>query len=192
MRSLWCGVTDKVADQPQHIFIASQVYKWVKAVALFRVDKVKHFDIVALFFKQAARVAEYLAFRVKHDERGVCLHDIWFGKEAGFARAAAADHHDVQVSVVLSAVKPDAGILREYDILLFILIRILFAELPCVAPFCAAVFLAAPVIATGGKIHADAHAIDNKEYENGFHGVGAPRYFYRVIHAGGETRNDTR
>ena len=48
-----------------------------------------------------------------------------FGIETSLARAAAATYEDVEIPAMLAPVKPYAGILREDDVLVLVLIGVL-------------------------------------------------------------------
>ena len=117
-------------------------------------------------------VAQELALRVKHNERGIGLHDIGLGKKARFAGAATAADQHVQIPAVHSPVHADGYILRQQLIVCWAFsCHISAADCGWPSPFGRAVFFAAAGIPGTGQRHSDTQPIESQKNKDRFQAV---------------------
>ena len=189
---LGCGTLKEIGHKALHIVIVPEINKGVIAMAALHVQQVQHPHLIALLLQQIAGIPRQLAFRIENDKAGVGLAEVGFGIKPRLARAAAAYHNGVQIAAVLSAVQPHADILREQLIGLRLLCPVFSVHGSGVAPFSRAVFLPAPVVASGGEIDTESHPIREQKKEDSFQAVPAKHDMKRVAHRRRELGNDPR
>ncbi len=176
LRALRCGIAHDVSYQLQYVLVVPEVGEGVVAVGSLCVDEVEDAQFISLLLQQMPRVPQDFTLRVEYDEGRIALHDVGLGVETGFAAAAAAYNHHVEVSSVLTPIEADSDVLRKKDIGRFVSVRIFTGQLLGVAPFGAAVFLTLAVVAFQGIIDADTQRIYQQEYKDGSGRFGAPCY----------------
>ena len=157
--AFWRGTLEQVRHQPLHIVVIPEVDKGVITMAALHVQQIQHTHFIAFLLQQIARIPRQLSFRIEDNKAGVCLAEVGLGIKPCFARAAATHHYRVQIAAVLSAVQPDTDILCEQLVVLRLLCPVFPVYGSGVAPFSRAVFLSAPVVASGGEIDTESHSI---------------------------------
>ena len=68
---------------------------------LGKVNGVQHLNLVLGSLQKLSALNEDAAFRIGYHIRAVKLHEVGFGKEAGFSASATADHKDIFIPCVL-------------------------------------------------------------------------------------------
>ena len=185
-------IFEQVRHQPLNIVVVPQIDEGIVAVAFLHVDQIDDLDLVPLRLQQASRVAQKLALRVQNYKRRICVHDIRFGIEPGFARAGAAADQHVEVSAVAASVQPDGDVLREDLVPQSVLIRVLFQKSKRVAPLGGAVFLASAIVALRREIDHEKKPVDAKKGEDSFWTVLAPMDRKRMFKYGTDVAEKTR
>ena len=146
-----------------------KINKWVIAITLIHIDKIKNFDVIAFCFQETSCVPHILSLRIENDKACIRLHNVRLGIEPCFAGTRTAAHKYIQISAVLMTVKTDFRFLRQNLVffgLCFILI--LFVYLSGIAPMCRTVFFTAAIISCGGYINGNTDNIGAYKNEDSF------------------------
>lgn len=96
---------------------------------------------------------------IQNCKTAICLHYVWFDKKTCFSCTTSTYDQHVQVPSVLMRIETDPHILSKYLVHEIGFLSVLPVHGCGIAPLCRAVFLASPVIATGGEPDADTHGI---------------------------------
>ena len=73
-------------------------------------------------------ILNYGLFRIKHYEARICVHDVRLGEKSRLTGTGTTTYQHIQVSSVLSTIKPDCDILRENLVLCLILVSIFLVD----------------------------------------------------------------
>ena len=128
LAALWRCVLKQVGCETLNVVVALQINKGVVAVALFHIDKVKNLDVVSVLFQEVPGIPEQFSLRVKHYEARICVHDVRLGEKSRLTGTGTTTYQYIQVSSVLSTIKPDCDILRENLVLCLILVGIFLVD----------------------------------------------------------------
>ena len=97
-------------------------------MALFHINEVKNLNVVSVLFQEVPGVPEQFSLRVKHYEARICVHDVRLGEKSRLTGTGTTAYQYIQVSSVLSTIKPDSDILRENLVLCLILVGIFLVD----------------------------------------------------------------
>ena len=112
-----------------------------------------------------------LTLRIGDDEACIAFHDPRQSEGAGFARAAAAEGKDVQISSVLMSVHAEPDVLGQWKALLLFNLCV---DLLRRTPLCGAVFLALPEVRSRSEVHDPAERIYGKAQQKRSWGALTP------------------